>query len=179
MTVEFSRLVGRDTLAEAGSLHEIEANAEERAALVRRFGLTDLDSLQARIAVAPAAGGALLRLSGNFEAEVVQPCVVTLEPVRSRVTEAFEQLYSLEPGAESQTAEVEVAPEEDDPPEPVGAEGIDVGELVAQQLSVALDPYPRAEGASLESLEEAGSTGGETALEEGPFSVLAALKRDD
>ena len=176
MTVEFSRLVGRDTLAEAGSLHEIEADAEERAALARRFGLTALDSLQARVAVAPAAGGALLRLSGNFEAEVVQPCVVTLEPVRSHVTETFEQLYSLEAAAESQATEVEVAPEKDDPPEPVGADGIDIGELVAQQLSVALDPYPRAEGASL---EEAGLAGGETALEEGPFAALAALKRDD
>jgi len=184
MNGEFSRLVGRDKLAEAGSLHEIEADAEERQALARRFGLVALDRLSARVAVAPAAGGTLLRLTGQLEADLVQACVVTLEPLRSHIVEAFEQLYSLAEmpaatGQEIGDLEVEVVPEDEDPPEPVGPEGIDIGELVAQQLAVAIDPYPRAEGASLEALNEAqGTTGsnGEAAAE-GPFSALATLKR--
>ena len=36
-----------------------------------------------------------------------------------------------------------------DPPEPLPPEGLDLGELVAQQLAVALDPYPRASGAEV------------------------------
>ena len=194
MDGEFSRPVGRDTLAEAGlggagSRHEIEADAEERQALARRFGLIALDSLRARVAVAPAGGialgsgvpgdGALLRLSGELEADLVQACVVTLAPLRSRIVEPFEQLYSLaETAAPGTTAalEIEVAPEDADPPEPVGPEGIDIGELVAQQLAVAIDPYPRAEGASLEALRQAGVAPAADAGE-GPFAALASLKR--
>ena len=37
-----------------------------------------------------------------------------------------------------------------DPPEPIEAGAIDIGELVAQYLSLALDPHPRAPGASLD-----------------------------
>ena len=128
------------------------------------------------MAVAPAAGGALVRLSGQFEADLVQACVVTLEPLRSRIVEPFEQLYSLAELAAREDLEIEVAPEDEDPPEPVGPDGVDVGELVAQQLAVAIDPYPRSEGASLEALREAGLAG-ETEGAEGPFAALAPLKR--
>ena len=180
MNGEFTRLVGREKLAEANlaasaSLHEIEASAEERQALAKRFSLMVLDSLRARIAVAPAAAGSLIRVSGQFEADVVQACVVSLEPVRSRISEAFEQLYSLSEVVAAEL-EVEVGPDDEDPPEPVGPEGIDIGELVAQQLAVAIDPYPRAEGASLEAQREAGLTG-EAGAAEGPFAALASLKR--
>jgi hypothetical protein len=34
--------------------------------------------------------------------------------------------------------------------EPFEGDAIDIGEAVAQQLALALDPYPRAPGASLE-----------------------------
>ena len=180
MNCEFSRLLGREKLveaglAESGSLHEIEANAEERQALAERFSLTALDSLCARIAVAPAAGGTLIRVSGRLEADLVQACVVTLEPLRSRISEAFDQLYSLAEMV-ADDLEVEVGPDDEDPPEPVGPEGIDIGELVAQQLAVTIDPYPRAEGASLEALREAGLAG-EAGTAEGPFAALASLKR--
>jgi hypothetical protein len=64
-----------------------------------------------------------------------------------------------------------VEPEEEEPPEPVGPRGIDLGEAVAQQLALALDPYPRAPGAALPEDLRA-ETGAES-----PFAVLERLKR--
>ena len=64
--------------------------------------------------------------------------------------------------------EVGCQPEAEGPPEPVGPQGIDLGEAVAQQLAIALDPYPRAPGAALP--EEPRAAGG-------PFAALKSLKR--
>ena len=53
--------------------------------------------------------------------------------------------------------------------EPIAAGEIDLGEAVAQQLAVSLDPYPRAPGATLASTGEAEA--------QSPFAALAALKK--
>ncbi len=68
-----------------------------------------------------------------------------------------------------------VEPEAEEPPEPVGPHGIDLGEAVAQQLAIALDPYPRAPEAALPEEPRAGAGGARAA--EGPFAALESLKR--
>ncbi len=68
-----------------------------------------------------------------------------------------------------------VEPEAAEVPEPVGPGGIDLGEAVAQQLALALEPYPRAPGAALPE-EPCARTGGARAAE-GPFAALESLKR--
>ncbi len=84
-------------------------------------------------------GGGLIRLSAELDAEVMQACVVTLEPVASRVEEEFSLLY----GGVEETREV-VLDAEAEIVEPLEDGVIDIGEAVAQQLSLALDPFPRA-----------------------------------
>ncbi len=44
---------------------------------------------------------------------------------------------------------------ESDAAEPFDGDAIDIGEAVAQQLALALDPYPRAPGVSLEWKDDA------------------------
>jgi uncharacterized metal-binding protein YceD (DUF177 family) len=193
---EFSRPIARERLGGRVIVEEILATPRERAALARRFGLLGLDLLRATGKIEPADGtdgkgaGGLLRLSGHLSAELSQACVVTLEPVASRIEEAFTQLYSLEPGPAPAPAGAEVVfdPEAEEPPEPLGPGGLDLGEVVAQQLVLALDPYPRAPGAALaEALGTSGGAGrgtgaaeGAEAAEAGPrggFAVLEALTR--
>ncbi len=168
-----------------------EQTPQERAALARRFRLVGFDLLRATVKIEPVdgtdgkGGEGLLRLSGHLSAEVSQACVVTLEPVASRIEEDFTLLYSLEPGPTPAPlgAEVVVDPEAEEPPEPLGPGGLDLGEVVAQQLAVALDPYPRAPGAALEAalLGVPGTPGTSAgAAEAGPregFAVLEALRR--
>ncbi len=104
--------------------------------------------------------------------------MITLEPVAAHLEQPIDLLFSLAPPPE--TSEVVLDPDEADWPEPVPREGLDVGEVVAQLLSLALDPYPRRRGATLETaLEEAGLSPDEgrgEPAEAGPFAVLAELR---
>ncbi len=187
---EFSRLIPRERLGARVVDREISATPQERAALARRFRLVGFDLLRATATIGPVDGpgdkttgqeaAGLLRLSGHLSAELSQACVVTLEPVTSRIEENFTQLYSLDlpaprdaNGDATGGAEVVVDPETEAPPEPLGPEGLDLGEVVAQQLAMALDPYPRAPGATLEAVP------GATAAAGRGFAVLEALKRHE
>ncbi len=182
---EFSRLVPVDRLGEAEITEDIWAEPGERAALARRFGLLSLDRLSATLRLESAGrlehAGArnLVRIAGRLAAEVTQACVVTLEPVSARLEKDFTLLYDLDAGAAQGEAEgareVMVEPEAEEPPEPVGPHGIDLGEALAQQLAIALDPYPRAPGVALPEEPRAGAGGARAAA--GPFAALESLKR--
>ena len=169
---EFSRLVAVDRLGAAPFEEDIAADAEERAALAQRFGLLAVERLTAHLRLDRVPGKPIVRLSGRFTARVTQSCVVSLEPVHSDLEETFSQQYTLEPAADEDDVVVET--EVDDPPEPVGVEGIDLGEVVAQHLAIALNPYPRAPGAHTPS---EGSQAAEEPPAASPFSVLKSLKR--
>jgi uncharacterized metal-binding protein YceD (DUF177 family) len=161
MTPEFSRLV---ELARLPAQRRIEANAEERAALARRLGLLGLDRLVAEASLTRLPGD-VVRLDARFEAELVQECVVTLEPVPARIAEDFAIVYSPQV-EDAELVEIEAADAET-----LEGDAIDIGEAVAQQLSLALDPYPHAPGAAL---PEAALTEREAAAH--PFAALAGLK---
>ncbi len=172
---EFSRPIARERLGGQVIVEEISATPHERAALARRFGLLGVDLLQATATIEStegAEGQGLLRLGGHLSAELSQACVVTLEPVANRVEEDFTLLYSLEPGpAPAAAVEVVVDPEAEEP-EPLGPGGLDLGEAVAQQLALALNPFPRAPGAALAEAPAAAEAG-----PRGGFALLEALKR--
>jgi uncharacterized metal-binding protein YceD (DUF177 family) len=142
--MEFSRTVEIDRLPPAGeTVHDLVAGEAERTALARRFALIALDRFEARVTLARLAGG-LLRLTGDLSADVVQECVVTLEPVASRVEDRFVLLFGR---AQDEAGEV-VLSGEAELVEPIPGRTLDIGDAVAQQLSLALDPYPRAPTAS-------------------------------
>jgi uncharacterized metal-binding protein YceD (DUF177 family) len=161
---EFSR---RHRLAAERRQLVLEATAEERAALATRFGILGIDALRAELDLAPGQGG-VTRVRGRILARVEQACVATLEPV-SQAVDAAVELRILPEGT---------PPSDDDPdsPDDIESEGdtVDLGEAVAEQLALALDPYPRAEGAAVElpddPLEDAPA-------KPNPFAALAKLKR--
>lgn len=157
--VDISRLPGE-------RVYDLAATPVERAALARRFDLLALDRLEAQVRLTPLAGG-LLRLSASLSAEVVQACVVTLEPVRSHIDDEFGVLYRA--GAEAGEMSV-VLSGADEVVEPLPGDILDIGEAVAQQLSLALDPYPRAPGAAAASSGEALAS---------PFAMLAKWKKNN
>ncbi len=63
--------------------------------------------------------------------------------------------------------------EDDEWPEPIVEGRIDIGEAVAQQLALALDPYPRKPGISLEDVIGNAAAGDDRPAS--PFAVLAGL----
>ena len=162
---EFSRTVETYAVGDEGLEVGFEANAEERAALARRLGLSALDRLVGTARLRRASDGRI-RAKVTFDADVLQSCVVTMEPVSASLSDAFEASFG--DGAEAEL-EVDVAVDAEDPPEPIRDGRMELGELVAQHLSLALDPYPRKPGAELAAPAE---TEGPAAR---PFAALAKL----
>jgi len=170
---EFSRPLAIEDIAREGSVLTLEATAEERRRLAERFGLLSLDRLTAELTVTRGASGIPVRIRGRLRASVVQECVVSLEPIPCKINESIEVEFA--PAAEDRAEEV-FHLDQPEPPEPLEGDSVDLGELVAQHLSVALDPYPRKEG--LAPLEWA--AGGPEDREnetDGPFSALAPLRK--
>jgi hypothetical protein len=159
---EFSRPFRLGSVGPDGRREVLEAEEAERAALARRFGIPAVESFRAELRLWPEADGAV-RVEGRLVADVVQSCVVTLEPVAQRVEEAV-ALRLLPAGAEPRD-------DPDEPDEIPSGEGdvADLGEAVAEQLALALDPYPRSPGAVLPA--EASDT-----AEEHPMAALAKLR---
>lgn len=163
---EFTRPVDIGRLPSGGGVFDVKATPAERAALARRFDLLALDRLDAEVRLERLAGG-LLRLSAALRADVAQACVITLEPVRSRIDEPFTVLYRA--GAEAGETAVMLSGASE-PVEPLPGDILDIGEAVAQQLSLALDPYPRAPGAAAATPAEARVS---------PFAALAKWKKNN
>jgi uncharacterized metal-binding protein YceD (DUF177 family) len=169
-TPEFSRPVDVASVGRSPRTLTIEATADERTALARRFDLPAIERLSARLTVAPEAAGTAYAVTGSLSAEVVQECVVTFEPVRAEIEEPVEAVFGEAP-ADVLGEEVDVDPLETTV-EPIESGSIDLGELVAQHLLLALDPYPRAPGASLPA------TAVDDAADDAPFAALRALRRE-
>lgn len=170
---EVSRGLASLAVADVPRALTIEIGESERAALAKRFDLLAIEALTARVrlfrALARDGSGDVVRVVFDLDAEIVQRCVVTLEPLRARIAERGVEM-ELALAAAPAAREVVVMPDDADPPEPLDGEHIDVGELVAQHLALALDPYPRTPGAELAG---DGPNGGGRGL---PFAVLGRLR---
>jgi uncharacterized metal-binding protein YceD (DUF177 family) len=163
---ELSRTFVVDTLPEDGLPFEMTAAADERSALAMRFDLIALDELHASGTVCPGEVRGWVVVEGRLQANVRQVCVVTTEPVSAVVNSEFRRIFAPE-GSEPPEVELDPLAEE---PEPLIGNRLDLGEIVAEELSLALDPYPRAPGVELpESATQTDASG--------PFAALAQLRR--
>lgn len=115
-------------------------------------------------------------LSGRLSAITVQDCVVTLAPVTQYIEEDVTRRFLPETEMEA-ASEISIdADQDEDGPEPIGAE-IDLAAVMLESLALALDPYPRADGAALEtSVFAAPGVKPMTDEDARPFAKLAALK---
>jgi uncharacterized metal-binding protein YceD (DUF177 family) len=166
---DFARVIDVRTLSAAdGFSFEIEPTAAELAALARLLGAQAVRKLRFTGQLSPRARGAW-DLEGKLGATVVQTCVVSLEPVTTRIDQVVRRRFLAEAGIRA--AELVVDPEEDDEVEPLG-DRIDLGLVAIESLALALPAYPRKEGAEL------GETATDSAEEEKPkpFAALAALR---
>lgn len=151
--------------------------APVRAALAADLGILEIRKLSFKVELTPQ-GRHDWQLSAQLGATVVQECILTLAPVTTRLDLPITRRY-LADMPEPEGDEVEMP--EDDTLEPL-PEVIDLGDVMAEALALALPDYPRAEGASL--AEGLGTPPGAEALTEDklrPFANLAALiaRKDD
>lgn len=180
---EIERMLDVDRLGPGGSALEIVPSDSERAALAKRFGFLGLPAFSARVSVDRRSGGRIV-VEGRLRGRIVQACILSLEPVTQELDEGFRILFKQdfdeERDPESGEALVSALA---DAPEPLSGNMLDVGEIVAEQLSLAADPYPRRPGVTLEDVLPKARNGAKGVVRGGrpeprrhPFAGLAALK---
>lgn len=132
----------------------IEADQRQRAALAAEYDLLSVESYRAELLVASWRRNGV-KVTGRVEADITQSCIVTLEPVSAHIDEPVEALFLPEQsklGREGFEGGGEIILDADGPdsPETFSGDTIDVGALAEQFFGLAIDPYPRKPGASLD-----------------------------
>jgi uncharacterized metal-binding protein YceD (DUF177 family) len=166
---EFSRPIALDKIGARAKHFEFEATPAECKALARFFSIPKVTRVAARASLRRLGDGKQVRLEAQVSAELVQICVITLQPLTVRFDEPFERVYSLDAAGEAGSIVIDFAA--DDPPDPVIDGQIDVGEAAIEHLALVIDPFPRAADARFDAPPE-------TSLPEAempsPFAVLAS-----
>jgi len=139
---ELRRPVSVAEIGPSGLDSMVEASPVECVALARRMGVPAVLSFSCRFHLARAVGG-VVAARGRLAALVVRTCVVSLDDFQTAVEEDF-RIRFVPAGTETDNPD----PEADDEI-PFAGTVIDLGEAAAQQLALALDPYPRKPGAEL------------------------------
>lgn len=156
----------------------LKVSDAEIAALAAFSGAVSIANFKAELDVRPW-GKFGFRVSGTVTADVVQSCVVTLEPVEGRVNEPVE--VKLAPIADAERyapkttpeGEIIIDVEGEDSPDFFEGAAIDVGAIAVEFFMLGLDPYPRKDGVEFVPLPDPGKA------EVSPFAKLAALKKPD
>ncbi|NCC22156.1 MAG: DUF177 domain-containing protein [Alphaproteobacteria bacterium] len=187
LAAEWSHLVPADDIGDTPFRIAIEADEEARRAVARRLGLLGLDVLKADLSLVRTDDHRIVHVTGRLSATVQQACVVTLEPVESTLEELVEGWFA-DPGQAVSFArerrdrlrvkagiDVPILEEREDP-EPMVGGMVDVGELVVQNLSLALPQYPHREGAAFETSDDAPAAQEPSPVRKNPFEALRHWK---
>jgi len=157
----------------AGGLHvrRRDLGEADRAAFAAQIGVAGLRGFDLDIHVRPYRGDGLA-VEGRVSAEVDQTCVVTLEPMVSRIDEEVEITFRPEDKITTRLVEdeedglsIDASHAADDPL--IGG-AIDAAAIAAEFLALGVDPYPRKPDAVFEKPEGLG--------EASPFAGLSKLK---
>ena len=168
----FNRMVKLDAVGAMGLEYSFIAELGECAALATRYEILAVAGLRATADLERTGAGARARV--HFIADVVHSFVITLEPVEARIDQRFEEILpqdgakSVENSgaAEQSVLAGDIAPIRD---------GVfDLGAVVAEYFSLAIDPYPRKPGIEFIAADY---NDGETvdSDERRPFSALSDM----
>jgi hypothetical protein len=146
----------------------LDAAPDVRERIAALLGLESVERLAMDVVLRPWLDG--VEVVGELDAVVGRVCGVSLEPYQEVVREPLD-LRFLPPGSPNlpgETAsEVVVELEAEDPPEPGEVDGVDLGALAVETLSLGLAPFARKPGVTFEAPDAAD--------EPSPFAALAAL----
>ncbi len=165
---EFPRPVRIDTIGDEDRILPVQAEADEREALARRFDLVAIGRLVADVRLRRT--GETIHAEGVIDADVTQACVATGAPLPATLKVPFTLRFTPETAAPTQD-EMELDAADCDTLFYTDGE-VDCGEAVAETLYLALDPFPRAPDAD-EQLKASGALG---EPEPSPFAALQALR---
>lgn len=164
-----------DTMPAEGRDVALEVNAEERQALADFLEISAIEALRVKLHADRFRGG--MRVHGRLDARIVQPSVISLEPVTQEIDEPIDRVFlpaGEKPYSETAGAEIFVDLEGEDVPDHFEGTEADLSDLIIETLSLAIDPYPHAPGESVGEIDVI-----EKDESDSPFAKLKALKTGD
>ncbi|PYG31646.1 YceD family protein [Pelagimonas varians] len=154
----------------------LEPNAGVREALAKELDAQSLKKVRFIGEIIPQGRNGW-KLLGKLGATAVQTCIVTLEPVTTRIDTEVKRSFVPAHKIKAATTDSEIElTDEDDETEELG-DTIDVAAILAEALSLALPSYPRKDGAETQNAQF--SADGVTPMKDDdirPFAGLAALR---
>jgi uncharacterized metal-binding protein YceD (DUF177 family) len=156
-------------LSAAGADIVVTAKDDELPALAQWIGVDAVTKFEGRVALRKLSQ-TRFTYEADLTVDVVQACVVTLEPVRSRIEKHFSRTLHVTQGPVAMRETVLVSPADDDSPEEIENPRFDLAAPLIEELTLAIDPYPRAPGVAFET------PGPAKTAEDSPFAVLKQLK---
>ncbi|MCB1461763.1 MAG: DUF177 domain-containing protein [Nitratireductor sp.] len=158
---------------------KLRPDERERERIATACGVDGFDTLEADLLLTRWRRDGV-ELRGDIRAIVRQHCVITLEELRTDLHEPVALTFlpqgsGLARRIEENSQELVLDPEGPDLPETFAGDTIDVWPVVVECLLLAIDPFPRAPGAELETVVSPEDTQEER---ESPFAVLKSLKTD-
>jgi uncharacterized metal-binding protein YceD (DUF177 family) len=147
MIPEFYRPLSLDRIGQLGLDMTVEATPAECSALAVRMNLPAVLAVSCTFHLIRESRDKILA-RGVLRAQVRQTCVISLEEFDAPLQEVF-QVRFVPVGEEGD----DIDPDSDDE---IPFEGnlIDLGEAAAEQLGLALDPYPRMPGVEMPEIED-------------------------
>lgn len=142
-------------LPRSGTPVWLEADPRQLDALAAAHGLAEVRNFRFDLVLSPWKRDGV-KAVGTVKADIVQECVVTLEPIESRIEEAFEAVF-LPEGSKllspdvNDASELLIDAEGPDLPEPFAGDSIDAGAVAEEFFGLAIDPYPRKSGVSIDA----------------------------
>jgi hypothetical protein len=163
------------TVPQAGIDVHITVPADVRENLAKWASIQAVDNFSADIELTKT-GLNRFSLEARWNADIVQSCVVTLEPVTARLQGAVSRDLHLIRRARRSTVEPEPAlpaeEDEDEARENIDSPLYDLAAPILEDFALSIDPYPRKQGAAFDSVPA-----GED-KPESPFAALKSLKID-
>ena len=161
-------------LGNAGDRVAFAASEAERAAIARWSGVVSLQAFEAKVEIKKLAANRF-GLSFLLTADVTQACVVTLEPVKSRMEHSFTRELHFSGPVRHRPAAADSGPElvldsEEEGPEQIESLHYDLAGPVLEEFVLSLEPYPRSPGVEFSPQSGTGEQ------PESPFAVLKTLK---
>jgi uncharacterized metal-binding protein YceD (DUF177 family) len=129
--------------------------------LKEQLDLLGLDRVEGALTIRRWRGKGL-SIRGHLTADIVQACVVTLDPVEQSLRTDVDMM--LFPGADPLDMESEI--------DPLPTTELDIGAIIAEHLALAIDPYPRKKGVEFAEVRD-------NSAESSPFEALRVLKDGD
>jgi hypothetical protein len=156
-------------LSQAGDEVVLSPTEEERQRIAEWADVDKVDSFTARIDLRKITH-ARYAFDVDLVADIVQSCVVTLEPVKTHIERKFSRDLLLTQAALHVAKEIDIAPVGEDGMEEIANLRYDLAGPVLEELALAIDPYPRAPGVAFEPPPDPNEA------ESHPFAALGRLK---